>query len=453
MQPRLFLARLPIRVKLTLGYSAVFALMLTLIGLFLYQHFKSGIDAGLNGTLRARADDVSTLLRQVGVDGLAARRDLLAGGELVAQVLGPDGRVLVASSPRGARPLVDARLAKPSGDRFIDRNERERFLVRRVPVAGAPVLVVEASLDQHERALELLNGALLIGGALTLVVAGLAGYGLAGAVLRPVDAMRRAAARISDVEPEARLPLPLAEDEVHRLGATLNDMLGRLEGARERERAFVSDASHELRTPLSVIRAEVEVALRTDNPPEALREALRVTGEEADRLSQLAEDLLLVARSDAGRMDLDIRPVAARPLLENVTRRFRVRAREHDRCLAVDAPDDAVVAADGPRVEQALSNLVDNALRHGAGTITLSAVASDGQVELHVTDEGDGFPATFVPHAFERFTRARTGRAGEGTGLGLAIVELIATAHGGQAGVATDSGRAGADVWLRLPAP
>ena len=453
MQPKLVLARLPIRVKLTLGYSAVFALMVALIGMFLYQHFKSGIDAGLNGTLRARADDVSTLLRQEGVRGLAARRDLLAGGELVAQVLSPEGRVLVASSPRGGRPFVAARLAKPSGDRFIDRKERERFLLRRVPVAGAPVLVVEASLDQHERALELLNGALLIGGALTLVVAGLAGYGLAGAVLRPVDAMRRAAARISDVEPHARLPLPLADDEVHRLGATLNDMLGRLEGARERERAFVSDASHELRTPLSVIRTEVEVALRTDNPPEALREALRISGEEADRLSQLAEDLLLVARSDAGRMDLDIRPVAARPLLEDITRRFRVRARENDRGLAVDAPDDAIVAADRPRVEQALSNLVDNALRHGAGTITLSAVTADGQVELHVTDEGDGFPATFVPHAFERFTRANRGRTGEGSGLGLAIVELIATAHGGQAGVADRRGRSGADVWMRLPAP
>lgn len=154
---------------------------------------------------------------------------------------------------------------------------------------------------------------------------------------------------------------------MHRLGVTLNDMLGRLQAARDRERAFVSDASHELRTPLAIVKTEVEVALRTDNPPETLRAALRVVGEEADRLVNLAEDLLLVARSNAGRLDLDCRPVSARRLLEDVERRFRVRAREAGRQIAIQPTGDAAVLADVPRVEQALSNLVDNALRHGTG--------------------------------------------------------------------------------------
>jgi two-component system OmpR family sensor kinase len=177
-----------------------------------------------------------------------------------------------------------------------------------------------------------------------------------------------------------------------------------------------------------------------------------VAGEEADRLTQLAEDLLLVARSDAGRIDLELEPVAAEDLLEHVARRFRIRARERTRDLVIE-PSDAlwVVAADGPRVEQALSNLVDNALRHGAGTITLRADACDGGVELHVIDDGPGFPAAFVPHAFERFSRADNGRTGGGTGLGLSIVELIAGAHGGEAGVRNRAGRPGADAWLRLP--
>jgi two-component system, OmpR family, sensor kinase len=453
MRARRFLARLPIRAKLTLAYTGLIALMLGAIGLFLYFHFESGLDSGLNGTLNARADDVAALVAQEGVRGLGRRSDLLAAGDLTAQVLSPSGAVLVTSTGPHEPALLDAdelrrASAAPS---YIDRRERERFLVRRLPGSGA-VLVVRASLEQRERALELLNGALLVGGGMMLVLAAVAGYGLAGAVLRPMETMRQAAAQISDVDAQARLPLPPAEDEVHRLGVTLNDMLGRLERARNRERTFVSDASHELRTPLAILKTEVEVALRTDNPPETLRAALRVAGEEADRLSQLADDLLVIAASDAGHLDLDRRRVGARELLEDVDRRFRVRAREGGRQLAVEGTDHARLMADVPRVAQALSNLVDNALRHGQGTITLRAESEDGHVELHVLDEGPGLPAEFLPHAFERFSRAHRGRTGHGSGLGLAIVELIAAAHGGHAGLANRTDSAGADAWLRLPA-
>ncbi len=454
MRLRRLVNRLPIRAKLTLVYSTVIAVMLGGVGLFLFLNFKEGLDSGLNDTLRTRADDVGALLRQEGARGLASRRDLLARGDLAAQVVDPStGRILVGSRRGGERPLltpVEAREATP-GTHYIDRGEQERLLVRRGRGANRQVLVVEASLDQRERALELLNGGLLVGGALTLVLAGLAGYGLAGAALRPMETMRRAAARISDADPHARLPLPAAEDEIHRLGVTLNLMLERIEAARDRERAFVSDASHELRTPLAILKTEVEVALRTDNPPEALRAALRVAGEEADRLTQLAEDLLLVARSDAGRIDLEVQELPARELLDQVARRFRIRARERNRELVVEPSVPLSVAADGARVEQALSNLVDNALRHGLGTITLRADQSDGGVELHVIDDGPGFPAAFVPHAFERFSRADNGRAGGGSGLGLSIVELIATAHGGEAGVRNRAEGPGADAWLRLP--
>jgi two-component system OmpR family sensor kinase len=453
VRTRRLIARLPIRAKLTLAYSGVIALMLGAVGLFLYFHFKSGLDNALNGALSARADDVSALLHQEKVSGLRQRRDLLGGGDLATQVLSPAGAVRFTSSGLRERPLLttgEVRAASTS-TRYLDRHEQERLLVRRTR-NGGDVLVVRSSLDQRERALELLNGALLVGGGLTLVLTALAGYGLAGAVLRPMEEMRQAAAQISDVDPHARLPLPLAEDEVHRLGVTLNDMLARLEGARDRERAFVSDASHELRSPLAILKTEVEVALRTDNPPEALRAALQVAGEEADRLTQLADDLLIFARSDAGRMELDRKPVEARQLLRDVDRRFRRRARERDRELVVDLSDDPSLMADVPRVEQALSNLVDNALRHGAGTITLRTFAVDGNVELHVLDEGPGVPSAFLPHAFERFTRAHPGRTGHGSGLGLAIVELVATAHGGRAGLGNRSDRSGADAWVRLPA-
>jgi signal transduction histidine kinase len=453
MRARQALARLPIRAKLTLAYAGVIAVLFGAIGLFLYVEFKAGLDDGLNANLSARADDVAALARKDGVAALEGDRALLASGDLTAQVLGPDGAVRFSTSGAGAPPLLRASEIREAEGRtaYVDLHERERVLVRR-GAANGDVVLVAASLQQRERALELLKGALVVGGALTLLVAALAGYGLARAVLRPMEAMRHAAEEISDIDPYARLPLPLAEDEVHRLGATLNDMLARLEGARDRERTFFSDASHELRTPLAILKTEVEVALRRDNPPEALRAALAVAGEEADRLTQLAEDLLLVARSDSGRMELDRRRVSARQLLEEVDRRFKVRARESGRPLSIDADADATLSVDVTRVEQALTNLVENALRHGSGPVTLQARADDGHVELHVLDEGPGLPPAFIPHAFERFSRAQSGRTGQGSGLGLAIVDLIAVAHGGEARLRNQDDGRGADVWLRLPA-
>ena len=445
------LRRLPIRAKLTLAYTAAIAVVLSGIGLFLYANFESGLDASLNTTLNARADDVAAVVRQEGVAGLRRHRALLVGGDLATQVLDPQGRVLFSTSSVDRGPLVSpARVrAARAGNLYIDREERERFLVRRNP-GGRSVLVVRASLEQRERALELLSGALLVGGGLTLVVAAFAGYALARAVVRPMESMREAAAAISDVDPGARLPLPPAEDEVHRLGVTLNGMLERLEHARDREREFFSDASHELRTPLTILKTEVEIALRKENPPEALRAALRVAGAETDRLINLAEDLLLVARSDAGAMELDRHSLPASTVIEGVERRFRVRARESGRELTILAADNLTLDADGPRIEQALSNLVENALRHGSGGVGIVARANNGHAELHVLDEGPGIPPGFLPHAFERFSRARTGRTGNGTGLGLTIVQLIARAHGGRAGIANrPSG--GADAWLELP--
>jgi signal transduction histidine kinase len=227
-------------------------------------------------------------------------------------------------------------------------------------------------------------------------------------------------------------------------------MLARLESALARERAFVADASHELRTPLALLKAELDLALRRPRSPEELERALRSAADETDRLAQLAEDLLVLAHSDRGELPLRRERIRVRELLERVAERFARRAAEAGRTLAVDAPEDLAVDADALRLEQALGNLVDNALRHGGGAVVLAARGEGAVVSLHVTDEGGGFPPDLLPRAFERFTRGDEARSGGGTGLGLAIVDVIARAHGGSAHAA---GRApgGADVWLELP--
>jgi signal transduction histidine kinase len=163
----------------------------------------------------------------------------------------------------------------------------------------------------------------------------------------------------------------------------------------------------------------------------------------------MAENLLVLARSDEGRMPIQPEPLEVRELFATVAGRLGGRARGADRPLQVDDPDGLAVEADRLRIEQALTNLVENALRHGGGQIRLWARAHDGRVELHVSDAGPGFAPDFLPHAFERFRRADPARAEEGAGLGLSIVAAIAQAHSGRA-EARNAPTGGADVWIEL---
>jgi signal transduction histidine kinase len=229
-------------------------------------------------------------------------------------------------------------------------------------------------------------------------------------------------------------------------------MLDRLEAALERERAFVADAGHELRTPVALLRTELELALRHADSPAELREAVRRSSEEVDRLGQLAEDLLLIARSDRGRLPLRVEPIDTTELLGSVATRFGWRAHEAGRSVEAVPVPSLALEGDRIRLEQALGNLVDNALRYGSGAVLLTAGQTNGAVELHVQDEGGGFPPEFIARAFERFARADHARSRGGSGLGLAIVQAIAEAHGGSAHAANRQG-GGADVWLAMPPP
>ena len=453
--------RLPIRLKLTLAFAVVMALVLSATGLFIYLRLGSDLDATVDQGLRTRAGDVQALIRQAD-SGLAAagRSPLTDQGESFAQVLDPSGQIVDASPPVRGRPLLGAReLARARSHTFlVDRDAAPgvegpvRLLATPVRAQGRSlIVVVGTSTDDRHDAQRDLGALLLIGGPIALLVACAAGYGVAAAALRPVEAMRRRAAQVSATEPGGRLPVPPSRDEISRLGETLNDMLSRLEGAFARERTFVSDASHELRTPLAILKTELELAMRAGRSPEELRAAVRSAAEETDRLSQLAEDLLVIARSDQGRLPVRLAELDVAALLDDVARRFEARAREGGATLEIEAPPGLVVAADPLRLEQALGNMVDNALRHGGRGIALAAEAQRGGVTVRVHDDGPGFPDGFADSAFERFTRGDHARGRGGSGLGLAIVAAIAAAHGGAVGAESRDG-GGADVWIWLPA-
>jgi signal transduction histidine kinase len=306
-------------------------------------------------------------------------------------------------------------------------------------------------LETRDGALATLRTELLVGGPTALLIASLIGYLIAAAALRPVERMRKRAAAISANRLSERLPVAPSQDEVARLGETLNEMLGRLETAVERERSFVADASHELRTPLAHLRAEVELALESPRKKDELETALRSVANESDRLSQLAEALLLLARLDKGTVPIRRDAVELDELLDGVALRFERRAREAGRTIESDG-GGGHARVDRLRIEQALGNLIDNALRHGAGAIHVSALQHGDWLELHVTDEGNGFPADFAPKAFERFSRADQSRGSGGAGLGLSIVAAVTLAHGGTATTANRPG-GGGDVSIRVPNP
>jgi signal transduction histidine kinase len=441
------MTRMPLRFKLTLAFTGVMAVLLAVAGVVLSLLVAQNLDSTIDDGLGARARDAAAVID-------ADPRALATTGEPYAQVLTTLGVVVATTTGAGQTPLVpDAELARTRRGEVIVEHRRGgvdlRLLARAVRSAGKPaVLVVGESLAQRERALGALHTRLLVGGPLALLIASAVGYAIAAAALRPVERMRRHAAAVTAAQTSGRLPVPPANDEIARLGHTLNEMLARLELAFKRERAFVSDASHELRTPLAILRTELELALRGEHTREELEDALRSAAEEAERLSRLAEDLLVIARSDQGRLPVRPEPIEAGEIFARVAGRFRTRARAEGRPLAPE-PSAVIFVADPARIEQALANLVDNALHHGQGTVHLSARPAGDRVELHVRDEGPGFPPEFLPRAFERFTRADEARGRGGTGLGLAIAAAIAAAHGGSAHAV--NGEAGADVWIALP--
>jgi signal transduction histidine kinase len=454
------LRRLPIRARVTLAFAGVMAVLLAALGVFLYQRFESDLDSTIDQSLHARVGELTAQLRRSDLGGNRSARALLVQQEeSFAQILTTDGQVVRGGSQFGGRSWIDAAALAGARSRpvFVERDslpgveDPVRLLAAPATSGGRPLIVIAGvALDDRAESLASLRRLLLIGGPAALLLASLAGYVAIAAALRPVEAMRRRAAAISAGNPQERLPLPAARDELSRLGETLNAMLTRLEAAIARERQFVDDASHELRTPLALHKTELELASRYEDDPEELRRAIGSAIEETDRLIQLAEDLLIVARSDQGVLELDSEPVEVRGLLEDLHERFRSRLAESGRDFVVAVPDGVRVDADRLRLEQALTNMTDNALRYGAGQIQISADRADGVTRIHVADRGPGFPPAFIESAFERFTRADPARGRSGTGLGLAIVAGIARSHGGRAGAANRA-EGGADVWIELP--
>ncbi|MEV8125421.1 ATP-binding protein [Streptomyces sp. NPDC085944] len=443
--------RLPVVVRLVLSVATAMALVLGGATGLVYWRVEHALDEQLDA-------DLATYFHQLRGDLLAGRK--LGGPDGSAyQVLDAQGRILQASDlVRSQRLLTTADIASAARGATVHRDigglatldpHTLRLRAQRVRLPDRTVIAVAALRRGHrDEALRELLAQLGIAAGLTLLAASYVGYRTVRAALDPVERYRRRAASLADGTSGLRLPVPDdRDDELTRLGHTLNEMLERLEAAAERERRFLADASHELRTPLSLLRAELDVALHQPRPAAELTATIRSVDTEVQRLIDLTNALLDLEQL-GGTEHLTRSPVDLPELVASAVNPHRAAAAREGRTLHVDAVPSAV-NVDAGWIRPAIGNLVDNALRHSRGDVRVTATIHEGNLRLTVTDEGPGFPAEFLPKAFDRFARAEASRTSPGSGLGLAFVAAVAASHGGAAHA--DNTGHGATVTLDIP--
>jgi two-component system OmpR family sensor kinase len=452
-------ARLAIRQRLTLAFVVGLAVILTGLSSFVYVRTSNNLLEAIDAGLRSRAEVLAADVRAHGTALPRVQPTLLESDEDVAQVTDGSGRLLVSSRIVASAPLIPGpdigalRHASMFDERVPPIDNVTRVLAVPVSASGRHyVVLVGASLqDRRDQVLQL-GATLTVAGAALLVLAGLGAWWLVGAALRPVERLRRQAATISAADPAARLTESTGNDEIARLGRTLNGMLGRIDDAVARERRLVDRASHEMRTPLAVQRTDLELALAGPQTVEELAAAILSASDENAHLTRLADDLLVLSRSRDGRLPIHRREIALHSLLAEAVRRNEARA-SAKRARLTSTSEDVVARLDPVWIRQALDDLVDNALRATAdgGTITVSGRLEDDRVVIAVEDSGGGFSPSFLPHAFEPFTRDAGHDELSGAGLGLAIVRAIAEGHDGMAVAENIEG--GARVAMIVPDP
>ncbi len=450
---------MPIRLRLSLMVAVTTALLVIIGGIVLEANLGSGIRGTLKDSLRNSSARVQADLSKGAL--LLSRPGQIPNvvkDQNIVQVLSPIGQVEYATETSGVAPLLSATELRIAikGPEFVQRMGASSALLLAEPAAnGQGVLVVGSSLDEVGDAIARVRDGLFVGGPFLVLLAALGGWLLAGRALKPVDQLRDAAERISADIGDQRLAVANTNDEVERLGLTFNSLLDRLQGGLKHQREFISAASHELRTPLVALRAELEVAQLPGRSIEELHGSLDVFSLRLNHLSRLAEDLLLLARGGEQALTLELSLQPLEPLVAQSLQVLRSRANRSGVSLVLDGDSEVACVVDSFRFRQVVENLVENAIVHATGSpfVEVSLRHLDKLAVLEVKDLGPGFPADFLPQAFDRFSRAKASRPRNegGAGLGLPIVRMLVEAQGGTV-EASNRSEKGATVIVRFPA-
>lgn len=443
---------LSIRFRLTAWYSTVLALALAIFGLFTWFAVREILFQAVDDTLADRVEGVRRFMEnQIGALSVEEIRDEFKEHS----VLGPGGDLFQVCDDAGVWLYRSVSLenegipiqlpsALPAKGSVEDRRVAGtslRFLSRKATVLGKPY-TIQVAAPTHEL-MEGLTGfrwALLLMVPLVLLAATGGGWWMSRRALAPVDEITATARSIGERSLSRRLPVPATSDELERLSKTLNQMLERIESAFQRNTQFTADASHELRTPISLMRTTAEIALRKQRSEPEYRQALQEVLDESERTTALIENLLTLARADAGKARIERAPVDVAALLLEVGEQARKLASEKGIAFTLQAfPPGPQLLADAGALRRLLLILLDNAVKYTppGGTVAVSAACAGPRLLIEMRDTGIGIGPEDLLHIFERFYRADKSRNRDsgGAGLGLSLARWIAEVHQGKISV------------------
>jgi len=469
-----------IRLRLTLLYSLILALTLVAFGATLYviqsqmtmNALKEDIVVSSDMLVRSifRTYLSPTVKEEWAYPQAAIPFEILSGEQVLkdlreremVRVLRMDGSLIASPYASGeALPISEEGLTIVNDRKIwweVVTPEEESLLVLNSPVSvnNTPVFIIQVarSLTERERSLSALLTTLAFSSVLTTLVAFGIGWVISGAALRPINRITQTAEEIGgENDLTRRVDHNGPNDEVGRLAKTFNSMLSRLQEAYARvnhalgmQRDFVADVSHELRTPLTTVRGNLDLLRR--QPPLPAEERADILNDlvgESDRLIRLVNDLLILARADAGR-NLQQEPVTVQPLVSEVTRQVRLLDPQRE---IHESVEDVTALGDRDAIKQILLVLLDNALKHTSGPVSLNAAAADGHVELSVQDSGPGISPEQLEHIYDRFNRGEADPSIPGFGLGLPIAKALAEAQGGSIQIESEVG-SGSKVTISL---
>jgi signal transduction histidine kinase len=436
-------------VRTTVAAVVVVGLATALSAIAVSALLRRSLVGNLRTSAELRAEDVASLARNDRLPSSISssqdddRRLVQVVDETGVRALSPElaekGEGIPQFLPPG-RALMTRILKRPSFE------SDEDFLVAARRVGGS-VVYVAASLEPVNETVGTVDRILTIGVPMVLLAVGITSWLVMGRALHPVEAMRAEVAEITAHDLSRRVPEPKVDDEIARLARTMNEMLGRLQSAADRQRRFVADASHELQSPLAAVRTTLEVGL-ADAEGTDWRTTVNDVLDEQERMERLVQDLLFVARADERLSPVREELVDLDDLVLDEALRVRSRGRVRVNLASLSGGQ---VAGDADQLLRVIRNLFGNAERHARTTVDVGLRTHDSAVELLVSDDGDGIPPADRTRVFERFTRLDNARARSegGAGLGLAIAKEIVDAHGGTIAV-LDSAH-GTRIAVRLP--
>jgi len=455
-----------IKFRFTLWYLLVLAVLLTALSVGVYFYLSRSLHQGLDDSLELRSTQLSNFPAILESIRQGEFQEEL--GEIVILYFYGNNQSAEMSPPGISIPLNDKFISQAINGTglftTVQTAEGEGLRLLAVPVDLGPpgptpsippsLLIIARSTKQIDQALHGLVRTFAIAIPLALALAAGGGIFLARRALKPVDKIAQTAQKIGESDLSQRINVN-TKDELGRLAVTLNEMIERLEKAFQHQKQFTSDASHELRTPLAVIEAESTLALRKERPPNDYRQSLETVSREARQMSSLIDQLLTLARADAGKEQWNFTEVELGKLINNLSTDVEVLCQEKGISFQSGQTQGLVVKGDEARLRELFMNILDNAIRYtpAPGTVSLSLRRQGKMALVTITDTGIGIPAKDIPFIFERFYRVdkSRSRSGGGSGLGLAICWHIAEAHGGKIEVKSQVGTGSTfSIWLPL---